>query len=347
MKRRIRCIALLVCLLLPFVLSSCSSVSTSKPYTAQSFDYFDTVTTITGYAESKEEFDAVAADIFAQLSKYHKLYSIYESFDGMENLCTVNQSDTALSVDERIIDLMLYAKKMYDETDGMLNVAMGGVLSLWHECRTRALENPDQASLPSKEELDFASQHTNINDLLIDEDQATIERCDPLMKIDVGAVAKGYAIEQIAQELEQKGINGYLINVGGNIRTLGVKPNGNAWSVGIENPKEGESYLATLQLLGNVSVATSGSYQRYFTFEGQRYCHIIDPQTQMPANGFLSVSVISSDSALSDSLSTALFCMSYETGRALVERMPKVEAIWVKENGESVHSSGFDGYVKQ
>ena len=141
--------ALAVCVLLCGTFTACGPSEKLNKYTTQSFDYFDTVSVITGYAVSQQQFDEVAEDILAQLAEYHKLYSIYHRFDGVENLCTVNQlvdgAHPTVKVDRRIIDMLLYAKQMHAATDGMLNVAMGSVLKLWHDYRTLGMDDPAEA----------------------------------------------------------------------------------------------------------------------------------------------------------------------------------------------------------
>ena len=291
----------------------------------------------------------MAEEILSQLADYHKLYTIYHRFDGMENLCTINElvdgAHRTVKVDRRIVDMLLYAKEMYTVTDGMMNVAMGSVLSLWHDYRTIGKDNPDEAALPPMERLNDAAGHTDITKMVIDEENCTVTLTDPQMKLDVGAIAKGYATERIAISLEEKGIEGFVLNIGGNVRTIGTKPDGAPWVVGVEN-SDGEEYLAYLQLTGQ-SVVTSGSYQRYYTVNGKRYHHIIHPNTLMPAEGYVSVSVVCKDSGLGDALSTVLFCLSKEKGLALVESMPDVEAMWVSEDGSQTVSSGWNAYIKK
>ena len=348
MKQRLLCSVVAVCTLICSVFTSCTPQTKNK-YTTNSFDYFDTVAIITGYENSQEEFDAVAEEILSQLAEYHKLYSIYHRFDGLENLCTINElvdgAHRTVTVDRRIIDMLLYAKEMYTVTDGMLNVAMGSVLSLWHDYRTIGKDDPSQATLPPMDLLKKAAEHTDINKMIIDEQNCTVTLTDPLMKLDVGAIAKGYATERIALSLEEKGISGYVLNIGGNVRTIGTKPDGSMWSAGIENPK-GDDYLAYLQLNGQ-SVVTSGSYQRYYVVDGKRYHHIIHPDTLMPSENFLSVSVVCKDSGFGDAMSTALFCIPQEKGLSLIESMPDVEAMWVSQDGSQTTSSGWDLYVKK
>ena len=346
--RKILLILLCIGILLP-CFSSCTKKK--NKYAAHSFDYFDTVTTVTGYAETEEAFNDICAEIFALLEEYHKLFNIYERYEGIANLRTVNDIKNgvhpSVKVDRKIIDLLLYAKEMYHKTDGNINIAMGSVLSVWHEYREAGMSEPWNAALPPADVLEKASEHTDIEDILIDEENATVTLTDPDMLLDVGAIAKGYAVEMAAQYLENKEIDGYVINVGGNVRTIGLKADGSEWLVGIENPEENADlpYIEYLNLSGE-SIVTSGSYQRYYVVDGKRYHHIVDAETLFPAEGYLSVSVICKDSAEGDALSTALFCMSLEDGTALVNSLESVEAMWVLPNGEKRYSKGFSAYIK-
>ena len=339
-----------LCLLISCLsLAACKKEKPLEKFNSYSFDYFDTVTTITGYAESKEEFDRIAAEILAELGDYHRLFTIYHRFEGMENLCTVNElvdgAHRVVTVDRRIVDLLLYAKEMHALTGGRINIAMGSVLSIWHDYRTEGINDVTAAKLPPMEALLDAAKHTDIQNLVIDEKACTVTLTDPKMKLDVGAIAKGYAVEMAAQTLEKKGITGYVINVGGNVRTVGSKPDGEGWTVGIEDPADPSAdYIAYLSLSGE-SLVTSGSYQRYYLVNGERYHHIIHPDTLMPAKGFLSVSILTPHSGNGDALSTALFCMPFEEGLALVESLPETEAQWVFSDGSIRTSSGWSRHT--
>ena len=166
------------------------------------------------------------------------------------------------------------------------------------------------------------------------------------MTLDVGAIAKGYAVERVAQMMEDAGMTGYLLNVGGNVRTIGQRSDEEKWSVGIENPgiEGGDDYISYLKI-SDLSLVTSGSYQRYYVVDGVRYHHIIDPDTLMPGNRYLSVSILASHSGMADGLSTAIFNMPYETGLALIETIEGVEAMWVLTDGTIYTSSGFASYT--
>ena len=345
MKRKALALFLVICIIITcFSMHSCSKKKTQ--FSKTSFDYFDTFTTITGYTENQEQFNEIAADILSELGEYHKLFNIYKKFDGINNLYSVNQlvngEHQAVTVDRKIIDMLLYSKEMYEKTDGKINVAMGSVLSIWHEHREIGMNDPSAATLPDMSKLEEASKHTNINDVIIDEENSTVTLTDPKMRLDVGAIAKGYAVEMTALMLEEQNITGFILNVGGNVRSVGVKGDGNAWKVGIENPMDDaeKPYLAQLEL-SDASVVTSGSYQRYYVVDGKKYHHIIDPVTLMPAESFLSVSIKTKSSAQGDALSTALFCMTLDEGMALIESLPDTEAMWVMPDGEQHFSTGF------
>ncbi len=348
-KKQLIISAIVLLLLMAVVVLVIKFWPQKKEFKTYAWSYFDTVTHISGYEYSGDDFDEVTKEIFALLEEYHKLFDIYNSYEEINNLRTINMlfdgEHKVITVDRKIIDMLLYAKKMYNVTGGEMNIAMGSVLSIWHDYRSEADDNWGVGELPPMEELQEAAKHTNIDDLIIDEENCTVYIADPKMKLDVGAIAKGYAVEMVAQMLESKGITGYVINVGGNIRTIGTKANGDKWLAGIETPFDDEEnpYLAYLGIAGE-TIVTSGSYQRYYIVDGEAYHHIIDRETLMPAKGFVSVSIICKNSADGDGLSTALFCMSLEDGMALIESLDGVEAHWVLEDGTRVKSSGFSNY---
>lgn len=321
-------------------------------YKAYSFNYFDTVTTIVGYEKTQDEFAATYEKIMEVVGEYHKLFDIYNEYSGMVNICTINKlydgQHKEFVVDSRIIDMLLYAKKMYEVTDGNMNIAMGSVLSIWHDYRTAGIDNPTKAELPPMDKLQEAAKHTNIDNLIIDKERSTVYISDPQMTLDVGAIAKGYAVDMVAKYVESLGKYNYAINIGGNIQTTGPKATGDKWKTGIENP--GISSDATyIQYVGlnKEAIVTSGSYQRFYIVNGKSYHHIIDADTLMPSTGFVSVTVICKSSADGDGLSTALFCMSLEDGMALVNSLEGVEALWVTEDEVIHYSNNFSKHIWQ
>ena len=247
-----------------------------KQYQASFLTLFDTVTTILGYAETEEEFEKITDDIYVELEKYHKLFDIYNDYE-VNNIKTINdQAGVApVEVDPEIIELLLDCKEYYELTGGKVNVAMGSVLSLWHEAREEGINNPLNAFLPDGEALQEAARHCNIDDVIIDEEASTVYLKDGRMSLDVGAVAKGWATEKVCQKAPE----GLLVSVGGNVRATGPKPNDISWVVGIQSPwGDNSDYIHTLYV-NQESVVTSGDYQRYYTVDGERYHHLIDPET--------------------------------------------------------------------
>lgn len=320
------------------VLSGCGTGM--QRYEATYWDVFDTVTTVSGYAAGQAEFDAAAREIHDALLEYHRLYNIYESYDGLRNLKTVNdQAGIApVPVDERILSLLQFAQTAWTETGGRVNAAMGSVLALWHDAREQALEDPDRAALPDRSALEEAALHTDLSALELDLEAGTAFLTDPDMALDVGALAKGYAVEQVAAAAPDH----FLISVGGNVCATGPKPDGTPWTVAVENPDGGD--FLKLLYTENRSVVTSGDYQRYFELDGVRYHHIIDPDTLEPAAYWRSVTVVAESSAAADCLSTALFTLPQAEGQRLLDQWG-AEALWIGRDGAQVMSPGFSAYL--
>lgn len=316
-------------------------------YNATFLQLFDTLTQVIGFAETEDDFRTEVAQLRADLTEYHELYDIFTSYEGVTNLKAVNEraGEGPVQVDERIIDLLEYSIELYDETDGRVNIAFGSVLELWHASREHASNFPEEAAVPSREELEAAARHTSIENVVIDRENMTVELLDPEMSLDVGAIAKGYATEQAALLAEARGVEYMLISVGGNVRAIGGRgSDAEPWRVSIRNPFEEEQKdqpnLTILNII-QASLVTSGVYERYYMVDGERYHHIVDPETLQPENRYMSVSVVTPDSGFADALSTAIFNMSSDEGLSYIESLPDTEAIWVLPDGTEIVSSGF------
>lgn len=321
-----------------------------KKFEGYTFDYFDTVTTVVGYANSKAEFDEVFGEIKKEIEMYHKLFDIYNTYEDTVNIADINAlyggKHKIQKVDKKVIDFILFSKDMYTKTMGKTNIAMGSVLSIWHKYREEGNKNPESAKLPDISELKSAAEHTDIENITVDEKNCTVFLADDKMLLDVGAVAKGYTAEKICEFIKLKNLSGYIVNLGGNVKAVGTHPNGEKFSVGIENPNTDDTEKPFIEqlYLNNTALVTSGSYQRYYTVNGKNYNHIINPDTLFPGENFLSVSVISENSGLADALSTALFSMSFEKGLALVNSLPNTEALWVLKNENIEYSANFKDF---
>lgn len=327
------------------LLSGCSNPVSSarKQYSATFLELFDTVTTVVGQSESKAAFETAAYAIRDELQRYHQLFDIYEEYPGIANLKTVNdQAGIApVQVDQEIIQMLLDCKAYYALTGGRVNVAMGSVLQLWHVAREDGINDPQNAALPDAAALEEAAKHTDIQDLIIDEAASTVYIADPKMRLDVGAIAKGWAAQKVAETAPE----GLLLSVGGNVCATGPKDEkGTPWVVGIQNPDGGENYLHTLRVTRGC-VVTSGDYQRAYAVDGKLYHHIIDPDTLYPAQNWRSVTVVCEDSGLADALSTALFLLPREQGQALLNQC-NAEAMWVDAAGNRSYSPGFSVLIR-
>ena len=221
MKRRgLMLIALLI--LCP-MLCGCAGAQpqSQKQYTASFLTLFDTVTTIVGHAESEESFKQQAQEIHDQLLIYHQLFDIYHDYEGLNNIKTINdQAGIApVAVDGEILALLQDCAEYYRLTGGKVNVAMGSVLSLWHQARADGIQDPAEAKLPDTEALEEAAKHCGFDSIVIDPDASTVYITDPEASLDVGAVAKGWAAQRVAERAPR----GMLISVGGNVCATGPK----------------------------------------------------------------------------------------------------------------------------
>ena len=304
MKRRLTCAVLALCLLL----SGCAATGTTSPqrYSVTWWDVFDTVTVISGYADSEADWNTQMTALHADLLRYNQLYDIYNHYDGMTNLADVNAGAAAapVAVGDEIMNLLTFAQEMYQATDGACNAAAGAVLRYWHDARTAAGDGAEVSAdiLPKTADLQAAAAHCNMDDLILNQNTGTVYFADPELQLDVGSIGKGYAVEQCAQAAEARGLTSALLNVGGNVRAIGTKPN-------------------------------SGPCVRYH--------HLIDLTTLQPARYMNSVAIVSSDSGLGDALSTGVFCMPVEKGQALIEQLNDVEALWMLSDETMVQSSGW------
>ncbi|HPY63126.1 MAG TPA: FAD:protein FMN transferase [Bacillota bacterium] len=308
---------------------------------------FDTVTKMILFSDDQSEFDEHRRFVEQELWRYHQLFDVYNDYPGVTNIKTINdRAGSAVACSEDLLDLIEFGIECEDKSDGRVNVALGSVLILWHEARTNSTAEPSQAYVPDQQVLEDAARHTSIEDVRIDREKGTVTLMDPLMRLDVGAIAKGYAVEKIACALVRRGIRAGALDAGGNIRVIGQNVVKNSpWRIGIRNPLEDSdgSFVEIVDVV-NRSVVTSGNDQRYFVFEGRRYSHIIDPATNHPAEYHDAVSVIAEDSGVADFLSTTLMLMTEADGRELLVNFPGCEALWVRGSTVTM-TDGFKEYA--
>jgi len=295
-------------------------------YSDTFIDTFDTVVTLYGYATSKEEF----ASYFKHFqSRMTKLSDLFDGFgEGKEyNLYTVNKEagNESVTVDEVLVKGVLFALDMQKKTEGHTDPSFGAVTKLW-----RDFINGDGLK-PDDEMLARAYEHCGIDKIKVENNSIYITDKETLL--DVGATAKGFCAEMVADELVSMGMEDFCINAGGNVVVRGNKKDIDGWEIGIQNPF-GEGSIMTVRVK-NEAVVTSGSYRRY----REGYNHIIDVKTLYPSSRYASVTVIADDSGVADAFSTALFCMDIEEGKVLAKRN-NLEVIWITNEGDIIKTDG-------
>jgi len=348
MMKKIFFITLLVVVVL--TISGCNILGGTgyKSYSDSFFDTFNTLVQFSAYTESEDEFRLYFDHVQSRMQELHRFYDIYNSYEGINNVKTINdQAGIApVKVEQEIIDLILFAKEWSDKSSGSTNIAFGPVLKIWHRYREDGLSDPASATLPAMEELREAARYTDLDQVLVDPDESTVFLPDRRMSLDVGAVAKGYAVELVANELRVMGLESAIISAGGNVSLIGRPLDGkrDLWGVGIQNPDQSivgsSDNLLDVLYLSDAAVVSSGDYQRFYVVQDQVIHHIIDPVTLMPATYYRVVTVVAKDSGVADFLSTELFLQPLERSLKLAESLDGVEALWVMPDGSQVATEG-------
>lgn len=337
-------------LVLCTLLSGCKE---EKTYTNS--DYAAGFDTVYAYTETTDDdtFTAHFKETRDLFSSFNDQFDIYNEYSDVNSLMTVNKmaGKEAVKVEQSTIDMLKTAKEFYELTDGQFDVTMGAVLKIWHEYRDKGItqnENGEYGEIPTKEELEAVRQYSGWDYIEIDEDNSTIYITNENVSLDVGGIAKGYSAEMIGQKMEEEGVTSAIINAGRNIRTIGSKKDGSPWRVGIANPVDTSDSdgILTVSYSGAGSFVTSGDYERFYIgTDGETYCHIIDPDTLFPALDYHSVTIITKNSAAADALSTALFTMSVEDGKALLKKYEETygescDAIWIMDIDKKQSDNG-------
>ena len=292
---------------------------------SESFFAMDTYMTFTAYGTDAEPAILAAED------KIRELEELWSVTDKNSDVYAVNHSSgQTVTVDWKTAELLSYALDMAEETNGALEPTIYPVLTAWGF-------TTGENRVPAETELAELLEKVGYDKVELNNDQIQME---PGGMIDLGAVGKGYAGDEAAQILRERGITAALLDIGGNIQAIGTKPDGSDWRVGLKDPFSG-GVLGIIQV-SDVAVVTSGNYERFFIGEdGKVYGHIIDPATGHPVeNGIASVSVIASEGKLCDALSTALFVMGLENAQDYWRQRRNFEMILIMEDGDIYLTDG-------
>lgn len=217
-------------------------------------------------------------------------------------------------------------------TNGAFNIVIWPLSSVWD---IKQLEQNN--AIPSAHAIQTAQSRINVSDVIVDDARSTIFLTETGMGVDVGGIAKGWVADHIATMLSEAAVTPAIIDIGGNIRALGTKPNGERWKIGIQDPYSSHGETVGFVAVGDISIVTSGDYERFTEINGVHYHHIIDPVTGYPtANNLKSVTIITKDGTLADALSTAVYIMGLEVGYQFVRAQPHVEALFLTQDREII-----------
>ena len=256
------------------------------------------------------------------LNLYKKYDNITNFYSDISELNKVN-SNTTTNISDELKELLNIGTYWYSKSNGKLNIAMGNITKIWHDFRNGLIDFPTDDELNKNIKIDsfILNENTVINNGV---------------KIDLGSITKGYVTQLAGNYLENIGLDKYIINAGGNVK-VGNSPKGN-YKIGVASPnKDGNIMIINGS---NISVVTSGGYERFVEYNNTLYHHIISPETKKPANFMKSVTVIGGDSMLCDVLSTTLFLMSIEEGMNFIKDYD-VDVIWYSNDDEIIKSEGF------
>lgn len=265
----------------------------------------------------------------------------------IENMMSVNIENSELSnvnseafhKSVKLSDDLYYVieKSIYyaNLTDGALDPTIGHVIDSWGI-------GTEHANIPEKTLIDKYKDLKNYKNIELNPQTKEIRFLNENIKLDLGAIGKGYAGDEMRKVLREEGINSALLNLGGNVVALGNKINNENWSIGIRNPKEENEISASVKINDEV-VVTSGNYERYFIKDGVRYHHILDPSTAYPAEkGLISSTIITKNGIDADALSTATYILGAEKAKKLIEGLDGVEALFIKDNMDFIETSNLD-----
>jgi thiamine biosynthesis lipoprotein len=234
--------------------------------------------------------------------------------------------------DKELLSLVKTALDFARESNGSFDPTIGPLSRLWGF-------SSEKPHLPNRSEIDAALKLVGWNRVSVDQTEQTIKLPQTGMSLDLGAIAKGYALDRGAVVLKRLGITSALINAGGDIIAIGEKKPGKPWRIGVQDPRNTRTILATTELCDKV-IVTSGDYERFFIRNNVRYHHILDPRTGYPASGMQSVTIVAKDGVTADALATAVFVLGPQKGLKIVEKSAGVEALIVDASGRIIMSSG-------
>ncbi|MRI02079.1 FAD:protein FMN transferase [Kriegella sp. EG-1] len=270
-------------------------------------------------------------EAIAEITRIEKLISAWDP-NSETSLINKNAGIKPVKVSTELINLIERAKQVSNITDGAFDISYSSLDKVWKF-------DGSMEDLPTPEEIEKSISKIGYEKIILDKKAQTVFLKEKGMKISFGAMGKGYAADKAKSLLISKQVIAGLINAGGDLTTWGTKASGEKWLIGIANPLNKDRIFSWLPIVES-SVATSGNYEKYVTFKGKRYSHIIDPRTGYPTSGINSVSIFAKDAELCDALATAVYIMGVDTGLSLINQLAETEVIIVDENNKMFKSDG-------
>jgi FAD:protein FMN transferase len=337
MKKFKHIISLLL-LILTLTLLGCSNSSpqvSSEPMTKGEL-VIGTICNITLYDNKDEK---VLDQAFNRLKELENILSINKSGTELEKVNEMS-GKKPVKVSDDTFTVVAQGLKYSKLSQGSLDITIGPLVKLWGI-------GTDAAKVPTEDELNATKSLINYNDIELDENNKTIFLKKENMIIDLGAIAKGYAADEVAGILVKNNVKSAIIDLGGNIFALGSKVDGSDWKIGIQDPESARGESIGYIELNNKSVVTSGIYERFFEANGKKYHHILNPQTGYPyENEILGVSIISDKSIDGDALSTTLFSLGIEKGLEFINSQEGVEALFLSKDHSIYLTQGLKDKLK-
>jgi len=268
---------------------------------------------------------------FAQLAAIDNLMSDYKS-DSELSMVNRDAFKGKVRVSGQLFEVLQKSVEFSRDSSGAFDITVGPLVDLWHKAG-------EANCVPAASEIAYVRSRVGYEKLILDSNDGTVHFAVDGMRLDLGGIAKGYAVDMAAQAMQKCGALGGMVDAGGNIRLFGCPPQGkDCWLIGLQDPAEARDLNSSKPLLvlklNNISIATSGDYRRFVTIGGKKFSHIIDTNTGCSSRGLSSVTIIAPDAVNADALSTAVTVMGTEKGLALIETMPQVEAILIPSSPE-------------
>lgn len=299
------------------------------PLPVQKFEGFAQGTTyhISYWSPQAVDGTQLAAEVEKTFADLDKMLSNYRPDSVIEQF-NANQTVESQAIDPQIVSLVKIAQSVSQLSSGCYDLTIKPLFDLWGF-------QGEQLNIPEQVTIDAALANVGMNKLLVVDDSHMLKSL-PNVRVDLSSIAQGYSVGKISQALEQMGVVNYMVEIGGELKALGHKPDGKAWRIAVEKPLPGERTMhkvVTMPKETPMAVMTSGTYRHYFDVKGQRYSHILDARTGRPvAHDLVAVSVFHEDPTVADAWSTALLCLGQEEGMKLADA-EKLQAMFIQQQG--------------